>query len=268
MRTTVLCSLAAFTCLLPVLLNGCLLVRTLQDNFKLSPRPTELQATALPTMEVPVRMRYPNGTKTVGGATSYMLEPHSYRPAGRNTTTDIIAQRTFINNFDDDPVPLYVAMKRLMGADGQIVLDRKSKLYTFRTKKPDEASIAFADLKTTPFAAESSEASCPDDCAADSSEDEETAGENRESCNHIQFRSQTMLSAAVQEYFLRCGFDKVSWSLGEPGSYADYQLLQNTNLPLPERHQDLIEFLLSRFGIKTLIHDNNRVEFYDENNLL
>ena len=77
-----------------------------------------------------------------------------------------------------------------------------------------------------------------------------------------------MLSVAVREYFLACGFDRVAWRLGAPGRYADYRLLQDHTVPLPARHLDLVEFLLSRFGIKTLIHDNNQVEFYDENHSL
>ena len=290
--------MVSVACSLLVLLSGCSWIRTLEDNFKFSFQRTDSLITALPTVEVPVRMLYPNGTKTVAEAISYMLEPHSYRPAFRHTTGDAIAERGFINNFNNDPVPLYVAIERLMGRDGQIILDRNRKLYTFRARKPDESSITFADLTTTPVATTINElatntatlqeqpdgivhdpgenpslvnktaALITDDYLPDSPEGEETPAETGEFCNSIHLRSQSMLSASVQDYFLRCGFDKVFWSLGEPGRYADYRLLQNINLPLPERHQDLIEFLQSRFGIKTLIHDNNRVEFYDENSSL
>lgn len=249
---------------------------------------------ALPTVEVPVRMLYPDGTKTIGGAVNYMLEPHSYRAAYRNTAGESIAQRTFINNFDNDPVPLYIAIERLLGHNGQIILDRNRKLYAFRVKNPDESSVAFADLTTTPVAASDMTSANsiqplkdePDrlvhDLAESGSsvnktalhavnyspgnpEQEERPAGVPEFCNSIHFKSQSMLSAAVREYFLACGFDKVFWGLGEPDRYADYRLLQNINLPLPERHHDLIEFLQSRFGITTLIHDNERVEFYDEN---
>lgn len=219
----------------------------------------------MPTVEVPIRMLYPNGTKTVEGAINYMLEPHSYCATFRDATGDIIAQRTFIDNFNNDPVPLYIAMERLLGQDGQIILDQNRKLYTFRVRNPNEPSVAFADLTATHVNKNALQA---DDYSKDSIEPEEILADTPEFCYSIQFRNQSMLSAAVQEYFLRCGFKKVLWSLGEPGRYADYRLLQNLTLPLPKRHFDLIEFLQSRFGIKTLIHDEERVEFNDENNTL
>ena len=307
-----------FACSLLILFGGCSWVRMLQDNFKPSGKGAQTPATALPTLEVSVRMLYPNRTRTVEGAISYMLEPHSYRPAIRNTDGDVIAERTFINNFNNDPVPLHVALERLMGRDGQVILDRQRKLYAFRTREPHEPGIVFADLttaagaqtrsnpttgtdfKSVPFPRSAPpgneparDAGAPPEqtgrLARDPAQDrlpvnmaalragdnepgrpevEEIPAQNREFCHAIQFRNQSMLSATVQEYFLGCGFDEVSWKLGKPGRYADYRLLENIDLPLPERHRDLIEFLQSRFGIKTFIHDNNRVEFYDEENLL
>ena len=284
-----------FACCLLVLFSGCSWIRTLEENIRFSFQRSDSLTTALPTVEVPVRMLFPDGTHTVEGAISYMLEPHSYRPAIRNTAGDVIAERTFINNFNNDPVPLHVAIERLMGRDGQIILDRNRKLYAFRARQPDEASIAFSDLTTTTVAITSNKsenytatlqeqdgglvherednmspvteqvAKNTDDYFSEKSNGERIPAETGEFCFSIHFRNQSMLSASVQDYFLRCGFDEVSWSLGEPGRYADYRLLQSINLPLPERQQDLIEFLQSRFGIKTLIHDNNRVEFYDEN---
>lgn len=236
-------------CSLLIFSSGCSWIQTLEDKIKSSFKRTDSMPAALPTAEVPVRMLYPNGTKTIGGAINYMLEPHSYRAAYRNTAGESIARRRFINNFDNDPVPLYIAIERLLGQNGQIILDRNRKLYAFRVKNPDEASVAFADLTTTPG----------------NPEQEEMPVDFPEFCNSVHFNSQSMLSAAVQEYFLACGFDEVFWGLGEPDRYADYRLLQNIHLPLPERHHDLIEFLQSRFGIKTLIHNNERVEFYDEN---
>ena len=281
-------------CSLLIFSSGCSWIQTLEDKFTSSFKRTESMPSALPTVEVPVRMLYPNGTKTIEEAINYMLEPHSYRAAYRNTTGESIAQRTFINNFDNDPVPLYMAMERLLGQNGQIILDKNRKLYTFREKNPGESSVAFADLTTTPVAASDIKSANgiqpprekPDGLVDDlverrspvdktalhavnyspgSMKPEDMPGEFPESCKSIHFKSQSMLSATVQEYFLACGFDKVFWGLGEPDRYADYRLLQNINLPLPERHHDLIEFLQSRFGIKTLVHNNERVEFYDEN---
>ena len=88
--------------------------------------------------------------------------------------------------------------------------------------------------------------------------------EAEERCRSIQFSNRAMLSATVREYFLNCGFDEVSWRLGAPGRYADYRLTHSLKAPLPGGHQDLIKLLHARFGIKTLIHDNNQVEFHDE----
>ena len=280
-------------CFLLIFSSGCSWIQTLEDKFKSSFKRTDSMPAALPAVEVPVRMLYPNGTKTIGGAVNYMLEPHSYRAAYRNTTGESIAQRTFINNFDNDPVPLYIAIERLLGQNGQVILDRNRKLYAFRVKNPDESSVAFADLTTTPVAVTDMESTNsiqllqeePDRLAYDhvgsrsavnrtalhavnyspgNPEQEEMPADVPEFCKSIHLKSQSMLSAAVQEYFLACGFDKVFWGLGEPDRYADYRLLRNMHLPLPERHHDLIEFLQSRFGIKTLIHNDERVEFYDE----
>ena len=281
-------------CSLLICSSGCSWIQTPEGHVNSSFPRTDSMPAALPTVEVPVRMLYPKGTKTIEAAINYMLEPHSYRAAYRNTTGESVAQRTFINNFDNDPVPLYMAMERLLGQNGQIILDRTRKLYAFRIKKPDESSVAFADLTTTPVAVTDMESTNniqplqaePDRLALEhvespsavnktalhavnyspgNPEQEEMPVDLPELCNSIHFKSQSMLSATVQEYFLACGFDKVFWGLGEPHRYADYRLLQNIHLPLPERHHDLIEFLQSRFGIKTLIHNNERVEFYDEN---
>ena len=281
-------------CSLLIISSGCSWLQTLEDKFKSSFNRTDSMPAALPTVEVPVRMLYPDGTRTIEGAINYMLEPHSYRAAYRNTSGESIAQRTFINNFDNDPVPLYIAIERLLGQNGQIILDRNRKLYAFRVKNPDESSVAFADLTTTSAAASDVKAAnsiqplkeepgrrvhdlvenrSPANKTAlhavnhspANPEQEEMPVDFPEFCNSIHFKSQSLLSAAVQEYFQVCGFDEVFWGLGEPGRYADYRLLQNIHLSLPERHHDLIEFLQSRFGIKTLIHNNERVEFYDEN---
>ena len=93
-----------------------------------------------------------------------------------------------------------------------------------------------------------------------------TDAEHGDACHFIRFKNRAMLSATVREYFLDCGFDEALWRLGQPDRYADYRLMQNLEVPLPEHHHDLIKLLQSRFNIRTLIHDNNRVEFQDENN--
>ena len=280
--------LAILACLLPALCGACSWIQALQDNFRMPFGNTRTQPLAMPVTEVQVRMVYPNGTNTVDGAVNYMLEPHAYRPAYRDDSGEIIAQRGFISNFDNEPVPLSVAMQRLMGRDGQVILDRDRKLYAFRLKDADEPGIAFAKLGVEPVTAAGGPARWeqldqpgpgPDGNPAPGNEaglpvanlppaeaeGEILSGEDRDFCGSIQFRNRAMLSATVRGYFLRCGFDEVYWRLGGPGRYADYRLLQNIDVPLPERHLDLIELLQTRFGIRTLINEDNRVEFRDEN---
>lgn len=286
--------LAILACLLPALCGACSWMQALQaPTFKFSFADTRDPATEIPVTEVPVRMVYPDGTNTVDEAVSYMLEPHAYRPAHRDAPGETVAQRTFINNFDHDPVPLSVAMQRLMGRGEQVVLDRNRKLYAFRPRHAGEPGIAFADLGpgAESLAAAASPASWerldqpalrPDGNAAPgyeaalpvagltpaATEDTTPAGEERDFCASIQLRNRAMLSATVREYFLGCGFDEVLWKLGEPGRYADYRLLQDIDVPLPERHLDLIDLLQTSFGISTLINEDNRVEFHDENSTL
>ena len=282
-------------CALLVLFSGCSWIQAFPENFRLSLKRPAAPATVVPVMQVRVRMIYPDETKTVGDAIDYMLEPHSYRRAYRAGAGEAIAERTFINNHTVDPVSLNVAMQRLIGEDGQVLLDRNRKLYTFQTKKPDDSSVVFTDLTTTPFVAAGSgtgdrtalpqegrfvqdvpenhapaeeEALRDDVTRLTRTEDGEMPAENREFCYSIQFKNKAMLSGIVQDYFLRCGFDDVYWRLGDPGRYADYRLLRNMSIPLPKGHEDLIKLLQTRFGVKTVIHDNNRVEFYDEKNLL
>ena len=284
-------SLVALACLLPALCGACSWVQALQDGFRMSFSNAGAQPIALPVTEVPVRMVYPDGTNTVDGAVSYMLEPHAYRPAYRDAPGESIARRSFIGNFGNDPVPLSVAVQRLMGRDGQVILDRDRKLYAFRLRKPDEPGLAFADLAVEPVTVAAGPASWehldqpvpgPDGNAAPGNEtalrvvnlpraeagDEIHSGEDRDFCSFIQFRNRALLSSTVRNYFLGCGFDEVIWKLGEPGRYADYRLLQDIDVPLPERHLDLVELLQTRFGIRTLINEDNHVEFHDEHSTL
>ena len=281
-------SLATLACLLPVLCGACSWTQALQaPMFRMSFGDARAQPFALPVTEVQVRMVYPDGTNTVDRAVSYMLEPHSYRPSHRDGHAELIAQRSFIGNFDNEPVPMSVAMERLVGRNGQVVLDRDRKLYAFRLRNPDEAGVTFADLGTETIEAATSPASWerldqpghgPDGNAAPGgevallaadlppaeAEDEIHSGEDPDFCRSVPFRNRAMLSTIVREYFLGCGFDEFFWRLGEPGRYADYRLLQDIDVPLPERHLDLIDLLRTRFGIKTLINEDNSVEFHDE----
>ena len=277
-------------CLLPALCGACSWVQALQDNFRMSFDNAGTQPLTLPVTETPVRMVYPHGTDNVGSAVSYMLEPHAYSPAYRDAPGKFIAQRRFINNFGTEPVSLSTAMERLLGHDAQVMLDRERKLYAFRLKNPGDPGMVFADLGIGTPASAASPASrerlaqpvpYPGDTAADAetalhdaglahtrTENEAPPAENRNICRSIQFRNREMLSEAVRKYFLECGFEEVFWKLGEPGRYADYRLSQDIDVPLPERHLDLIELLQTRFGIKTFINEDNSVEFHDENSTL
>lgn len=277
--------------LLPLLCGACSWVQALQDNFITSFSNTRAQPLALSITEVQVRMVYPGGTNTVDGAVSYMLEPHAYRPAYQNGSGEFIAQRSFINNFGTDPVTLSMAVERLLGHDAQVMLDRDRKLYAFRLKNPGEPGVAFADLGSdgpaagaAPVSWEQLDQPAPPPAgdpapgaetawsdtglAHAGAENETLPAEDRDLCRSIQFRHREMLSTAVRKYFLECGFEKVLWRLGKPGRYADYRLSQDIDVPLPERHLDLIELLQTRFGIRTLINEDNSVEFHDENSKL
>ena len=282
---------AILACLLPALCGACSWVQALQDNFMTSFGNNRSQALNLPLTEVQVRMVYPDGTDTVDSAVSYMLEPHAYRPAYRDVSGESIAQRRFINNFGTDPVPISMAMERLMGHDAQVMLDRDRKLYGYRLKNPDEPGIVFAylgietsasadktpaadpppgtDFKSVPYpgdAAPGAETALQHTGLAHAeAENVSLPAENRNICRSIQFRNREMLSETVRKYFLDCGFEEVFWKLGEPGRYADYRLAQDIDVPLPERHLDLIELLRARFGVRTLINEDNSVEFHDEN---
>ena len=414
-----------------VLFSGCSGLQTPADNSKSPPVSPEASAMSMPTMQTRIRMVYPAATRTVGGAVDYMLEPHSYRLAYRDGVGDAIARKTFIDNHGVAPVPLYMALQRLMGDDDQVVLDQERRIYAFQKRGLGEASVAFADLTTleaqstgygdrtrnerrvtvpfggaqptayaneprnerrvtvpfegaqpagyadgapnnreitapsgraqsaayvgearnerrvtvpfegeqpagyadgapndreitapsggaqpaayvgearnerrvtVPFEGEQptgyadgapndreitapsggaqSAAHAGETPAADNHFRDDNQADNRadnradnqadpfEFCYAIQFKSKVMLSGIIQDYFSKCGFDEVSWKLGDPGRYTDYQILHDVSIPLPRRHEDLIELLHARFGIKTEIDDDNRVYFYDEKNLL
>ena len=300
-------------CLLPALCGGCSWFQTLQDGFKTTPAPVPAQAIPMPVTDVPVRMLYPRGTKTVDEAVSYMLEPHNYRAARWNPAGERMARRRFIDNFNAEPVPIRIALQRLLGPDGQIILDSHGKLYRYRLKATGEPGVVLADLAVATAgprvgaaprralvpgrahlgvatagpkagAAPGVQAQEPPDSPAtgserhkdagnrttrrvvdpDPAEGEATAAEPGARCRFIQFTNRAMLSATVREYFRSCGFEEVFWRLGAPGRYADYRLTQNLKVPLPNAHEDLIKLLRARFGIRTLIHDNNQVEFHDE----
>ncbi len=143
---------AAATALLPALsaalLSGCSGAAALPGPFKwrsaaraATPQP---ERPVMPLMQVQARMVYPQAITTVGAAVGYLLEPHSYRPAYAGAPA--VAERALVGNYAADPVPLFVAMQRLMGRDGRIVVDEDRRLYVLQQRQAGEAAVAFAAL--------------------------------------------------------------------------------------------------------------------------
>lgn len=271
---------------------------------------SEERAGLAPALQTQVRMVFPAAFSTLGEAAGYLLAPHAYRPVP-GAVNDAVAGRPLMASNSIEPVSLYLALQRLLGDDGQIVLDQEERLFLFRVRGLGEASVAFAPLtglaRPAPVAAIEPplprkdpapvaaiepplprQASAPvaavrpppprkDPVAAiEPPAPQNNIGPVRaaprpaspESCDAIQFKRRVMLSRIVKDYLSQCGFTEVSWKIGKPGSYTDYRILQDAKVPLPERHKDLIELLQVRFGIKTRIHDDNRIDFYDEKSLL
>ena len=305
---------------------------------------SEERAGLAPALQTQVRMVFPAAFSTVGEAAGYLLAPHDYRPAP-GAADAAVAARPLMTPHSIEPVSLYLALQRLLGDDGQIVLDQEQRLFLFRVRGLGEASVAFAALaglaRPAPVAAVAPPSRrknpAPVAAIAPPSPRQDPAPvatiaplprrkdpapavavapplprkdpapavavapplprqvpapavavappsppprknigpvqaaprpASAESCDAIQFKRRVMLSRIVKDYLSQCGFTEVSWKIGKPGSYTDYRILQDAKVPLPERHKDLIELLQVRFGIKTRIHDDNRIDFYDEKSLL
>lgn len=257
---------------------------------------SEERAGLAPALQTQVRMVFPAAFSTLGEAAGYLLAPHAYRPAlgGAN---DAVAGRPLMASHSLEPVSLYLALQRLLGDDGQIVLDQERRLFLFRVRGLGEASVAFAPLaelarpapvaaikpppRNDPAPVAAVKPPPPRKDPAPVAAIKPPAPQKNigpvqaaprpaspESCDAIQFKRRVMLSRIVKDYLSQCGFTEVSWKIGKPGSYTDYRILQDAKVLLPERHKDLIELLQVRFGIKTRIHDDNRIDFYDEKSLL
>lgn len=301
------------------LLCGCVLPPVLPDALGGGLQGvSEERAGPAPALQTQVRMVFPAAFSTLGEAAGYLLAPHAYRPAP-GAADDAVAGRPLIAPHSLEPVSLYLALQRLLGDDGQIVLDQESRLFLFRVRGLGEASVSFASLTGLATPAPRNEPA-PVATAAPPPPRNEPAPvaavapppprngpapvaiaapppprnnpapvaavappvpqkdigpvqaaprpASPESCDAIQFKRRVMLSRIVKDYLSQCGFTEVSWKIGKPGSYTDYRILQDAKVPLPERHKDLIELLQVRFGIKTRIHDGNRIDFYDEKSLL
>ena len=258
---------------------------------------SEERAGLAPALQTQVRMVFPAAFSTLGEAAGYLLAPHAYRPAP-GAANAAVAGRPLMASQSIEPVSLYLALQRLLGDDGQIVLDQEQRLFLFRVRGLGEASVAFAPLaglarpapvaaikpplpRTDPAPVAAIKPPPPSKDPAPVAAVKPPAPQKNigpvqaaprpaspEACDAIQFKRRVMLSRIVKDYLSQCGFTEVSWKIGKPGSYTDYRILQDAKVPLPERHKDLIELLQVRFGIKTRIHDDNRIDFYDEKSLL
>lgn len=295
------------------LLCGCVLPPVLPSAPGSGLQSVSEERTGLaPALQTQVRMVFPAAFSTLGEAAGYLLAPHAYRPVP-GAADDAVAGRPLMASHSIEPVSLYLALQRLLGDDGQIVLDQERHLFLFRVRGLGEASVAFAPLaelaRPAPVAAIKPLAPRKDPApvaavkpppprndpapgavikppppskdpapvaAVKPPAPQKNIGPvqaaprpaSPESCDAIQFKRRVMLSRIVKDYLSQCGFTEVSWKIGKPGSYTDYRILQDAKVPLPERHKDLIELLQVRFGIKTRIHDDNRIDFYDEKSLL
>lgn len=331
------------------LLCGCVLPPVLPDALGGGLQGvSEERAGPAPALQTQVRMVFPAAFSTLGEAAGYLLAPHAYRPAPE-AADNAVAGRPLMAPQSLEPVSLYLALQRLLGEDGQIVLDQESRLFLFRVRGLGEASVAFAPLTgvatpapAAPVAPVAIAAPPPprnepapvtpvaplpprndpapvaavapppprneptpvatlapppprnnpapvapvapppprNDPAPVAAVTPPAPQQNigpvqaaprpasPESCDAIQFKRRVMLSRIVKDYLSQCGFTEVSWKIGKPGSYTDYRILQDAKVPLPGRHKDLIQLLQVRFGIKTRIHDDNRIDFYDEKSLL
>ena len=83
-------------------------------------------------------------------------------------------------------------------------------------------------------------------------------------CTTVSLRRRAMLSAHVSDYFLRCGYSAVGWHLGEPGRYSDYQIIHNTDIPLPNGPPDFTAWLRHHFGIDARDAGNGHITFHDK----
>ena len=105
----------------------------------------EERAGLAPALQTQVRMVFPAAFSTLGEAAGYLLAPHAYRPAP-GAADAAVAGRPLIAPHSIEPVSLYLALQRLLGDDGQIVLDQERRLFLFRVRGLGEASVAFAAL--------------------------------------------------------------------------------------------------------------------------
>ena len=91
-------------------------------------------------------MIFPREIKTVGEAVDYLLEPYDFKPMARDPSTQSISVYEYTHAHDVSAVPLFVAIKRIMGEEYKIVFDSKQQLYAMQLKSLGDNPIAFTDL--------------------------------------------------------------------------------------------------------------------------
>ncbi len=102
--------------------------------------------TSVPFLQRRVRMIFPGEIRTVGEAVDYLLAPYDFQSVALDETSSNIAIYEYIPTQDVSAVPLFVAIKRLMGEEYKIVFDSEEQLYAFQYKRLGDNPIVFHDL--------------------------------------------------------------------------------------------------------------------------
>ena len=139
-----------FVILMLSLLAGCASLQEFASRLFSSPNKalrddTEV-ATSVPFLQRRVRMIFPREIKTVGEAVDYLLEPYDFKPMARDPSTQSISVYEYVHAADVSAVPLFVAIKRIMGEEYKIVFDSQQQLYAMQLKSLGDNPIAFTDL--------------------------------------------------------------------------------------------------------------------------
>jgi hypothetical protein len=136
--------------LMLILLTGCASLQefaySLFSSLNKVVRDDTEVATSVPFLQRRVRMIFPREIKTVGEAVDYLLEPYDFKPMARDPSTQSISVYEYTHASDVSAVPLFVAIKRIMGEEYKIVFDSKQQLYAMQLKSLGDNPIAFTDL--------------------------------------------------------------------------------------------------------------------------
>ena len=133
-----------------LLLSGCASLQEFAANlFRSKSPPLNNEAsvvTSVPFLQRRVRMIFPQEIRTVGEAVDYLLSPYDFQPLTVDSTSQSIALYEYVPAHDVSAVPLFVAIKRLLGEEYKIVFDSREQLYAFQYKRLGDNPITFHDL--------------------------------------------------------------------------------------------------------------------------